>query len=686
MKTRLSLPVEPFALLIPLILAFGLLIPWLGFYWDDWPVLLTSQLQGAEGFLEFYQYDRPVSAWTYIVTMPLLGQHPVAWHIFTLLLRWLTTACLWWTLVGLWPQRRSLATWTAALFAVYPVFTQQSIAVAYSQHWICYLLYTFSMGAMVQAWRQPRRAGLLTALALLAALLHMFTMEYFVGLELLRPVAFWILVSERQEGLVLRLRKVLLRWAPYLAALLGFVIWRMFFVDLAGEDANPPLLLYEILNSPLQGLLLLAQQSLQDIFHLFFAAWADTLNPLRIELTDTVTLLSWGAGWVAAGLSAVFFLRLSRAASSPEAARAPLAASPRSWTIQALVMGMAGVVLGLLPIWLTDRQVIVGMYSDRFALPAMLGASLVIVALVDLLIAGRTKQVMIISLLIGLGVSFLLYGANEYRWARIHQNRLFWQLAWRAPDIQPQTAFLSNGEVLGRMGLYSHAAAINLIYAKDAPFDQLPYWYFSIGREYAHRMEQLRADAPMETTFRHYTFLGNSHDSLILYYEPTQADCMRLVTPQDADDPDLPALVVKALPAVDLTRIDPSPEAEHKLTLSVFGAEPEHGWCYFFQKADLARQTQDWERAVELGDQAQAAGYSLLNSQSNTPQEWIPFIEGYAHMDRWEDARAIAQAALEKDPRMAERLCEVWQDLRDQTGSSGAGAIQQALEETGCGP
>jgi hypothetical protein len=33
-------------------------------------------------------------------------------------------------------------------------------------------------------------------------------------------------------------------------------------------------------------------------------------------------------------------------------------------------------------------------------------------------------------------------------------------------------------------------------------------------------------------------------------------------------------------------------------------SEPEHGWCYFFESAELARSNGDWERVVGLGDKA----------------------------------------------------------------------------------
>src|SRR5512141_1398096 len=122
--SSLSLPERaiPFALLFITVVSFGLLIPWLGFYWDDWPVIYMTKTQGIAGFWGFYQYDRPFSAWTYIVSAPILGTSPLRWQVFTLLLRWLTAVFVWASLRIIWPKKPHQVFWVALLFAVCPVF------------------------------------------------------------------------------------------------------------------------------------------------------------------------------------------------------------------------------------------------------------------------------------------------------------------------------------------------------------------------------------------------------------------------------------------------------------------------------------------------------------------------------------------------------------------------------------
>jgi hypothetical protein len=162
-----------------LLISFGLLAPWLGFYFDDWPVIANLHLRSIDTFWAFHYSDRPVAAWTYIVSGPLLGTFPLAWQFFSIMMRWTTMLGMWWLLRGLWPQRRREAAWMALMFAVYPAFDQQAISVAYSQHWMVFTLFFVSMAAMVQSERDTRWFGLWTLLALTSMAIHIFSMEYY---------------------------------------------------------------------------------------------------------------------------------------------------------------------------------------------------------------------------------------------------------------------------------------------------------------------------------------------------------------------------------------------------------------------------------------------------------------------------------------------------------------------------
>ena len=51
------------------------------------------------------------------------------------------------------------------------------------------------------------------------------------------------------------------------------------------------------------------------------------------------------------------------------------------WFQQAGILSIAIFLLGTFPVWITRKQMTIGMYSDRFALAGMFGASIFIVFL-----------------------------------------------------------------------------------------------------------------------------------------------------------------------------------------------------------------------------------------------------------------------------------------------------------------
>ena len=74
-----------------------------------------------------------------------------------------------------------------------------------------------------------------------------------------------------------------------------------------------------------------------------------------------------------------------------------------------------------------------------------------------------------------------------------------------------------------------------------------------------------------------------------------------------------------------------------------FGKELPHEWCYYYQKADLARQQGDWTRVSQLGDEAQKLG-----CHPNDQMEWMPFLQAYALLDDLRQVRGSRNASTPK--------------------------------------
>ncbi len=649
---RFPLWTVPAFLLVVSALNTGLVIRGLGFYLDDWSVIAAYSFGGMAGVKEmFFQDNRPFSIWTYAVTFPLLGLRPLYWHFFLIVLRWLTALAFWFCLRAIWPQRTREASWAALLFTVYPAFKQQPTAVAYSQHWICYLLFALSLLAMVLSLR--KRAGYwpLTLLAMLLALVQMMTMEYFVGLELLRPFILYLLVSPQVKGFGRRAVKTLQRWAPYLVVMAAFALWRLFLMPTPGRDRNTPTLLLDLVQKPLNTLVYFLQAALQDSVQILVATWYKTLEPALFTLTRPANLLSW----VVVVLVALALYLLSIGLKLPEGAA-------NGWPHMALWVGAVALLLGPLPGWSIGRQVyeLNSLYSDRFAIAALFGASLLLVALLELLVQNLTYQTIFLCLLVGLGVGANLRTANDYRWAWTKQTRFYAQLAWRVPNLQPLTAILSDGEIFNYMGTWPTSFAINHIYPQASNSSQLNYWFFDLSRS---NLPDLLAGQPLEAGRLSLSYRGASHDSLVIRYEPEDGTCLWVMGPEDAPIPGLSDTLQEALALSDLSRISDSPA--HTPPATTFGVESQATWCYYYEKADLARQLKDWQAIPALWQEAANQGYRPSHGK-----ELIPFIEGMALSGEWQTALQLTQDANELTAIMQPALCATWQRIPAEGAAS----------------
>ena len=74
-------------LLLLCLLSYGVLVPRLGFYWDDWPGIWVSHSLGSSGLREYAATDRPFTGWLHTLTTSLLGERPFHWQVVALLTR-----------------------------------------------------------------------------------------------------------------------------------------------------------------------------------------------------------------------------------------------------------------------------------------------------------------------------------------------------------------------------------------------------------------------------------------------------------------------------------------------------------------------------------------------------------------------------------------------------------------------
>jgi hypothetical protein len=643
----------PVILLLLNILAYGLHLLWMGFYWDDWPWIWSSHVMGSEGMLTIDSIQRPLSGAVLYMGALIAGENPLGWQIYNFVLRFLAGGSLAWALNVLWPRNQKQTIWVVLLFIVYPGFSQQFVSVNSSRHLLPLITLFLSLGFMVEANRRRKRYLLFTGIAVLLSTITMLTTEYYYGLELIRPVILWIVVREREKKPAAKLLTIFKAWLPYLIPLMAIFSWRYTI----SKNVNYSVTLFnDLSNSPKQSALELLSSVADDILRAGIGVWGKAIKPPSPMLFgNRARLYYWGLVGIAAGGSFLYLIYFR-----------PDPPEDKRWSIEAIFLGGLSLIVSAVPFWITGLEIKMSFPFDRLTLPLMLGSSLFLVAVIDLLIQNRFIKIGLIALLIGLSVGVQYQNGITYRRDWRHQTDFIQQLAWRIPGLHPGTVFLANNLHTTYSTDNSLTAPLNWLFAPDFSGGEIPTMLFYIDLRFGTPDRSFDENTEFNYVYRFYPLNSDPSQVLVIYNQPPS--CLRILNPDYHQDfPSLPPKVKDALPFSNLEQIKTTGGMTAPLPPPF---EPILGpsWCYFFQKADLARQRGEWQTVAALADAAFNLGYP--DSPAKHVNEYELYIEGYAHIARWEKAKELTFEAIKFDPLLETMLCKTWTRIESDTEAS----------------
>jgi len=588
------------------VMSFGLLIPFLGFYWDDWPMIWFSYTQGPLGFPEVFSGDRPFLSLIYILTTSILKTSPLQWQLLGLFTRILTAMSFWWAFKQLWPDQREKLAWAALLFAVYPGFKQQPISVVYSNGLFPLAAYFLSIGWMIRSIKQVKHRLALTIGGVLAYIFCMFSTEYYYGMDLVRPLIIFIAIGASVPNLKHRLKQTFLYWLPYLMLLGGFLIWRVFIFEF---PTYQPVLLDSLTDQPAVSLGHLIYRILHEPILAGLFAWT---SYLRFPTLEDFSIQSMVGFWIvvigAFALSLLMLIKLlphdREAPGNIPSGQAKLETGTQSFIKQALSIGGFSLLMAGWPYWITGLRIELQYPYDRFTLAFMMGSALLVAGLITWLFRTHLQKVLVLALLISMAVGENFLNANTYRREWQTQNDFFNQLVWRIPDLEPGTLVLTEGLPLKYYSDNSLTAPLNLIYAPENKSLNLDHYFAFLDVRLGRSIPELKKGLEITQEFRNAIFTGSTDKIIVIFYSPP--GCLRVLDP--VRDQNLEIMPSELLSAVSISNPDQIITDESRqvvLPQSIFDTQAgQDNWCYYFQRADLARQTGDWQLAVELTDKA----------------------------------------------------------------------------------
>ncbi len=678
MKKFLNEKTIPWVLLFFTLLAYLPLVNQMGFYWDDWPMLWFKITQGADGFLHAFDSDRPFLGALYKITAEIFGNKPLIWQIGTVFFRWTVTLAFWWMLKQLWPDHPKEVFCISLLLSVYPGFKQMPIVYVWLNAFIMLLAYVLSYGMMLKAIRSgSKKAYLLWTIP--SVFLFTFctiSTEYYTGLEVSRGVILWIFLWQRGEfeGLSFwkRVWKVIRHWLPYILILAAFMIWRVFVFQF---QSYQPTLLTELANSPLKAVWGVLKRIFTDAYTATWGAWIQNFHfPGKGDITGTMGKLFWAFVFVGivSAMAALFGFKHSD--EKDETARA-------RWCRLAMGLGAFMVICPGFPYWVTSLPIKLSYPYDRFLVAFMFGSSIFMTGLIELVLRTQAQRNIAFSLFIAMAVGGNILNANTYRKDWEMQKDFTEQLTARIPELEENTILMTDSNPLAYESDNSLTGLVNLALKPEGNGLELPYSVDIFSLRFDD-IDTFKNGGKIWREFRSAMFHAYPEDMVTFIYNPP--GCLRVLDPeQHSELPIFPESYYPLIGLSNIDRINTKGTGSAFLRENVFGMEPSENWCYFFEKADLARQDEDWETIAEIGDRI------LPWAKAGEASEYFVYAEAYAHLNRWDDAVKMLQNIHDMNKNLDPFICKrVRGPFQDYVWSQGMNAeiyeIAGMLNTLGC--
>ncbi len=642
------------------LVAYGLLVPFTGFYWDDWPFAWSARFLGNADFIPSFAPYRPFLGPVFYFTTSLVPPIPLYWQFFALVIRFVLGISAWWMFRQAWSNRPRLALIAAFFMLVFPGYSQHWVAFTHiNQELIPFIFYLLSFGFTFKALR-AERPTVYTIIALLLQLCGIFPTEYFFGIEGLR---FLLLFSIFEGGLIQRFTKTLKTWFPYLLIWILNAAWLIYYYKF-GAYAS-----YTITATHSLTALSFLQASFDAIWKAGFYVWIQILTLTFTSLSAPASLLTLGLVAISFGF---FTLYLKKVAQENDGETA--------FSVSLIIIGILGILLGRLPSLAAGLPLTLQSSYDRFMISMMIGGSLFLLGMIELLFRSNRIKTHLFALIIALGIGQQFFNANIFRRDWEDQSNIYWQMAWRMPALEPNTILLTHQMPIDYETDASFTAPINWMYAPDYTRSDVPYlMLYTEKRIGGGTLPALEPDIPITFNYRTVSFYGNTSQAVVIYMP--RGGCLRVLDTSQGDMETysrLPAVLTDAIPLSNPSRIITNPE---NTAIPMFFSEPKHEWCYYFTKAELAQQTGNYQKIVSLGNEAVSLGY-----QPTDQNEWLVFIKAHALTGDIQTAKSISIAALNEDVRVRRGVCSAWQKIQDQSPAENKNEIEQIILTFECKP
>lgn len=541
--------------------------------------------------------DRPLNGYLLAFNYFLLGDNVFFWHLYAYLFKLAGGFILFFTILKLWPKNLQIITLITLLFLLYPGYLQQTLPLGFVNWtitldiWILSLFFTISAIKTIGKFKHV----IFTLLSIFFQVNVLLQLEFFIGLELLRVMIINYLIGSKLS--FKNIKKTLVYFIPYLFCILGFLFWRVLIFKPTREVTDINWVTQYYYSNPLwliQLPLELIYSFAQTLFGAFFITIA--INFVRLPLVYSV--ISVLIGIVS---SFIFFLYLRKT---------NFAKISSAFGREIFIIGVFSALASLVPIIIAGRTVRIFSVLDRYTLTVIISVAFILTGLMLYKLPVKIFKFAAVVLIFLSVTSHLMNGFwHKVLWD--NQKNLWWQLYWRAPKIEDQSMLILNFPKLSEGTIFNKVT--NKLEWQRFYWAEEQIW--SAGNLFLNYnnppQNHFHGDFLMDSGVLEKINKGDSEtfNNRTILYTRDYTKSIIIDTPSDVS-------CLKVLGGENLIKQGPNifPPVQ------IFGSEPAHNWCYFFQKASLSRQLNDWDQLASIRKEV-----VKKNLKPQNPDEWLVF-------------------------------------------------------------
>lgn len=618
----------------------------IGYLNDDWYLMYSAHAYGPQVFSDLFSIDRPARALVMTPAYMLFGDHPLYYNLSAYFFRLISGISFFWLLQMLWPRQRTATFVAALLFLIYPGFLSQVNGIDYQSQMVSLASAMLSIALSVKALLVEKPAVKLLAFlgATLLGWFYLSLVEYFLGLELLRFAGLFLVQSRSRDSWKETLSRVVRSWLPALLIPGVFLLWRFFFFESERGATDIGAQLEQFKALPLATTVWWTVRLLSNAFLVALLAWGIPpyqFIPYISRLPDLFLTLA----------SAFVLVLLSIWLLRPLYEEPTAEAGARDWKDEAVALGVVTAIAGLVPVILVNRQADFWDFS-RYTLASSPGSALILAAVLFSL-SSRMLRWGMLALLVT--VSVFTHHGNAIRFVNETESlrAFWWQVAWRIPQLQMDTTLVVNYPLTVIQEDYFVWGPANLIYYPEGLDGEEIRTPISAAVLNQYSLLKILAEGDKDHVNRRSIRSVIDYRNILVLSMPVEGSCVQVMNgaqPEFSQHEE--ERIIVTAPYSDLSKINLDSEP-HIPPRVVFGPEPEHDWCYHYEKADLARQRGDWDEVLRLGNAVLEQGYAPTDAI-----EWMPFLQAYARSGDEERLEEVNSLMKNADPYILRQVCQ----------------------------